>query len=136
MLLYNKDADEVNTSNVTINFADGTTEFTSSENMLVGTTAPVYIDEVAKIYGLSGSSFVKNNALGNIGANKAYILASSIPAEVKNFTFVFEDETTGITETRQATREEVEAIFNLSGQKLNKMQRGINIVNGKKVIIK
>lgn len=135
VLLYNKNADGENKSSATITFADGTTEFTSSENMLMGTTAPKYV-EAETVYGLSGDKFVVNNVAGNIPANRAFIEASSIPAEVKNFTFVFEDETTGITETRKATREEVEAIFNLSGQKLNKMQRGINIVNGKKVIIK
>ena len=55
---------------------------------------------------------------------------------MKSFTFVFEDETTGITETRPATREEVETIFNLGGQRLQKMQRGVNIVNGRKVLVK
>ena len=29
-----------------------------------------------------------------------------------------------------------EGIFNLAGQRLGKMQKGINIVNGKKVIVK
>ena len=77
---------------------------------------------------------VKSSAAGNIPAGKAYILASSIPASVKAFTFVFDDEATGIIETRTATREEVEAIFNLAGQRINKMQKGINIVNGKKIL--
>jgi hypothetical protein len=88
------------------------------------------------VYGLSGSDFVINNAEGTIPAGKAYIKATDIPAEVKSFTFVFEDETTGITETRQATREEVESIFNLGGQRMSKVQRGINIVNGKKVFVR
>ena len=135
VVLYNKNEDGVNTSSATITFADGTTEFDENENMLVGTTAPTYIAE-GTVYGLSANKFVINNAAGNIGANKAYILASSIPNEVKAFTFVFEDEATGITETRTATREEVEAIFNLRGQHLNRMQKGINIVNGKKILVK
>ena len=105
-------------------------------NKLVGTTAPVYLSEVGEAYGLSGKTFVKNSAAGTIGAGKAYIPADAIPTEVKSFTFVFEDLATGITETRQATREEVEAIFNLAGQHLNKMQKGVNIVNGKKVLVK
>ena len=133
VLLFNKDADGVNTSNVTVNFADGRTEFTDEENKLIGTTAPTYVD-AETVYGLSDNKFVKNNAAGNIPAGKAYLDASSIPAGVKAFTFVFEDEADGIAETRQATREEVEAIFNLAGQRIQKMQKGINIVNGKKIL--
>ena len=136
VLLYNKDADGVNTSSAIINFANGTTEFTSSENKLVGTTAPVYIDEVAKIYGLSDNKFVKNNATGNIGANKAYILATSIPASVKAFNFVFvdEDDPDGIRTIENVSIEEAAQIFDLLGRRLNKAQKGINIINGKKVL--
>ena len=135
VLLYNVNADGVNPTNVTVNFGDGTTEYSSSENKLHGTTAPTFV-EAGAVYGLSGSSFVPSNADGVIPAGKAYINAGDIPAEAKAFTFVFVDEATGITETRPATREEVESIFNLGGQRMSKLQRGINIVNGKKVLVK
>lgn len=135
VVLYNKDADGVNTSDVTVTFADGTTEFSASDNKLVGTLAPTYVED-GTAYGLSGNKFVVNNAPGNISAGKAYIEALSIPTGVKHFTLVFEDETTGITETRTATREEVEAIFNLAGQRMSRMHKGVNIVNGKKILVK
>lgn len=135
VVLYNKDADGVNTSNVTVTFADGTTEFDSNDNKLVGTLAPTYV-EAGTAYGLSGNKFVVNNGSGNISAGKAYIEALSIPTGVKDFTLVFEDETTGITETRTATREEMEAIFNLAGQRMSRMHKGVNIVNGKKILVK
>lgn len=135
VVLHNKDADGMNTSDVTVTFADGTTEFTPSENKLVGTLAPTNV-EAGTAYGLSGNRFVVNKVSGNISAGKAYIEASSIPAGVKDFTLVFEDETTGITETRTATREEVEAIFNLAGQRMSRMHKGVNIVNGKKILVK
>lgn len=139
VLLYNKDADGVNKSNVTVNFAYGDTEseFTSSENLLKGTTAPTY-KVAGTVYGLSGNAFVPSNANGIIFAGKAYIDADDVPelSSVKAFTFVFVDPATGITETRTATREEVEGIFNLAGQRLGKMQKGINIVNGKKLLVK
>jgi len=35
-----------------------------------------------------------------------------------------------------AINEDKEVIYNLQGQRLQKPQRGINIINGKKVIIK
>ena len=135
VVLYNKDADGVNTSDVTVTFDNGTTVFTPSENKLVGTLAPTYVED-GTAYGLSGNKFVVNNAPGNISAGKAYIEASSIPTGVKDFTLVFEDETTGITETRTATREEIEAIFNLAGQRMSRMHKGVNIVNGKKILVK
>ena len=135
VVLYNKDADGVNTSDVTVTFDNGTTVFTPSDNKLVGTLAPTYVED-GTAYGLSGNKFVVNNGSGNISAGKAYIEALSIPTGVKDFTLVFEDETTGITETRTATREEIEAIFNLAGQRMSRMHKGVNIVNGKKILVK
>ena len=46
---------------------------------------------------------------------------------------MFDDDATGIVSTPGET-EEGTVIYNLSGQRLNKMQKGINIVNGKKVL--
>lgn len=138
VLLYNKDADCVNTSEVTITFGDGTTLFSNDENKLRGTTAPTYFDQGA-IYGLSGKTFLKNNA-GNVRANKAYINAEDVnvtnASPTKTFTFVFNDPVTGISEVQNVGAEEFDAIFNLSGQRLNKPQRGVNIINGRKVLVK
>ena len=77
-----------------------------------------------------------NHAAGILPAGTAYLEATSIPAGVKAFIFMFNDEATGITETRTATRDEVESIFNLGGQRMSKMQRGVNIVKGKKILVK
>lgn len=119
---------------VTINSCNS--ENTLGDNLLEGTTAPTYVTS-GDYYGLSGKNFVPVNT-GTVKAGKALLDADWIPdpSLVKSFTFVFNDTATGITETRQATREEVEAIFNLGGQRMSKMQRGINIVNGKKVLVK
>ena len=108
----------------------------SASNLLHGTTAPQFV-EAGAVYGLSGSSFVPSNADGVIPAGKAYINAGDIPAEAKAFTFVFVDEATGINgltpDPSLSTRGE---IYNLGGQRMSKLQRGINIVNGKKVLVK
>lgn len=48
---------------------------------------------------------------------------------------IIEDTTQGI-ETINATTTENMTIYNLQGQRLNGLQKGINIVNGKKVVIK
>lgn len=105
-------------------------------NILVGTTAPTYF-AAGQIYGLAGDTFKKNNA-GAIRANKAYIPASYITATggTKAFTFNFVDNTTGITETRTVSAEDAAAIFNIAGQRLSQPQKGVNIINGKKVLVK
>ncbi len=66
------------------------------------------------------------------GAHKAYLALPRTEVEVKGFAFGLEDDATGI----QAIENEAEngAIYNLAGQRINKMQKGINIVNGKKIL--
>jgi len=118
----------------TVNIPSVDSDVELTGNLLIGTTAPTFVAAGA-VYGLSGEAFVPSNAAGNIPAGKAYLTAASV-SEAKALTFVFVDETTGITETRPATREEVESIFNLGGQRMSKLQRGINIVNGRKVLVK
>ena len=67
----------------------------------------------------------------NLGANRAYLEATTDQA--RGFVLNFDDEATGIVAPIGETEEET-TIYNLSGQRLNKMQKGINIVNGKKVL--
>lgn len=63
---------------------------------------------------------------------KAYLAAGG--GAVKTFRFDFDDET-GINEVNGEGINVVNSpIYNLAGQRLNKMQKGINIVNGKKVL--
>ncbi len=57
----------------------------------------------------------------------------SSPGEVKGFTFVFDDDATAI-EMVNGQSSMVNEIYNLAGQRINKMQKGINIVNGKKIL--
>ncbi len=55
---------------------------------------------------------------------------------VKALSFDFDDDATGINEELRMKNEESTSIFNLAGQRLSKTQKGINIVNGKKVMVK
>lgn len=117
---------------VTLTSENSTTEL--GDNLLKGTLAPTYV-ESETIYGLSGNTFKKNNA-GTFKANKAYILASDVDGanSVRTLSLVFVDPTTGIAETKTMTNED--AIYNLAGQRISKAQRGVNIVGGKKVLVK
>ena len=91
------------------------------------------------IYALS----LKNSVVGfypvssevTIPAGKAYLNLGG--GSVKGFTFEFEeDDADGIAEIENGKLkvENEGAVYNLSGQRINKMQKGINIVNGKKVL--
>ena len=66
-------------------------------------------------------------------ANKAFIKTTTGPSA---YTF---DDTTGVEEIgngQLATDNRQQSIYNLAGQRLGKMQKGINIVNGKKIFVK
>ena len=69
-----------------------------------------------------------------IPAGKAYL---TVPASVKEFlTFVFDDLPTTVSEVKNDGVNTEKSIFNLAGQKMSKLQKGVNIVNGKKVLVK
>ena len=69
-----------------------------------------------------------------LSANRAYLEASKLNnSGVKGFALDFEDDATGINEELRMKNEE-SSIYNLAGQRMNKMQKGINIINGKKIL--
>ena len=67
-----------------------------------------------------------------IPAGKAYLVDAG--GSVKGFTFVFDDEATGINEELRVKNEE-SSIYNVAGQRMNKAQKGINIIGGKKMVM-
>ncbi|MBP5219690.1 MAG: hypothetical protein J6034_03175, partial [Bacteroidaceae bacterium] len=85
---------------------------------------------------------------GTVPAGKALLPASALSSDVKAFTFIFEDDATGINEELRMKNEESSiykqgsTIVNLAGQMVNgksvngKLPKGIYIVNGKKVMVK
>ena len=67
-----------------------------------------------------------------VPAGKAY-LKVAVSAGVKEFYPFVEEDATGIASPLLETGEGV-SVYNLAGQKLSKLQKGINIVGGKKVL--
>jgi len=111
---------------------------TLNDNKLVGITAATTI-AADKYYGLSGNQFKKVNA-GTVPAGKALLPYNVVNPStggnnVKALTFVFEY-ADGIRTVETVSVEEAAEIFNLAGQRLQKAQRGVNIINGKKVLVK
>lgn len=106
----------------------------SATNKLTGITAATAVT-ADQYYGLSGNTFKKVNA-GTVPAGKALLPASEVSAGVKAFKFVFEgeDDADGINAVNGEGFKVNGPIYNLAGQRINKLQKGINIVNGKKVL--
>lgn len=115
---------------VTLTSVDSETELTN--NKLEGTLAPTYV-KANEYYGLSGKQFLKVNP-GTVPAGKALLPVVDNVGNVRTLSLVFVDPTTGIAETKTMTNED--AIYNLAGQRISKAQRGVNIVGGKKVLVK
>ena len=76
--------------------------------------------------------YIVESAKPTITAYHAYLTAPS--AGVK--AFGFDAIATAITELTEKTEATEGVIYNLQGQRVNTLQRGINIVNGKKVLVK
>ena len=81
--------------------------------------------------GSSGIGFYKGGSAETLAGFKAYYEAAG-GVGVKQFIF---DEADAVKNLDARFTHE-NAIFNLAGQRMNKLQRGVNIVNGKKIIVK
>ena len=105
------------------------------DNAFVGVTAAS--EQAAGIYvlmnGAQGVGFYKTENAFTVGANTAYLPASI--ATAKSF-IGFDDEAMGISDAVQLNSMENKAFFNLAGQRVAQPQKGLYIVDGKKVIIK
>ena len=88
----------------------------------------------------SNNTLYYPNAGAKIGACRAYFELEGIkaidpaPAPTK-FHMSFVDDPTGVKSINIDLNQN-ETIYNLAGQRLGKMQQGINIVNGKKIMVK
>jgi len=120
---------------ITINILPAGGE-TLSGNKLQGITSATEV-EADQYFGLKDNQFVKVNA-GTIAAGKAVLptsVLSSGGAGVKSLTFNFNGVPTGVNGVETVDAENAR-IFNLAGQRLSTPQKGLNIVNGKKVLVK
>ena len=80
-----------------------------------------------------GTGFYKTKNVFTVGANTAYIKA--LPNEARTF-IGFGDNTTTAIEGVATVKENNGEIYNLQGQRVVKAQKGLYIVNGKKVLVK
>ena len=106
----------------------------ASDGSVTGDGSTIYALGVGKTgvnEGVVGFYLVNDGQ--TIPAGKAYL---NTGASVKEFlTFDFDD-ATAVSEVKNEGVNSGNSIFNLAGQKMSKLQKGVNIVNGKKVLVK
>ena len=145
VVLFDTDAKEVpagaavvlesSAADITLTIGNSTNHF--ANNKLVGFQAPKAV-ESGDYYGLAN----KSNGIGfykivltEVPANKAYLAAKYVAnAEAKDF-LPFGNGTDAIEGIENVTLEKV-AVYNMQGQRVNAAQKGVYIVNGRKVVIK
>lgn len=113
---------------ISVPFAESAGSVTSK---LVGVTTDTTLD--GGNYVLSGDQFVLCSEGGTLPAHKAYLPGSSVTSGAKAFGFDFGD-ATGINEAKAAKADG--AIYSISGVRVAEPQKGVYIMNGRKVIVK
>lgn len=135
VLLY---SDELQDGNWTMEIADPSSASPSTSNQFEGVDVATE-QEAANYYMLSygqkGLGFYRMSDTMMLSANKAFIVQSpSAPA--KAMRMVFADDVDGIESISSDSANPPIGIYSVSGVRLNNLQKGINIVNGKKIVVK
>jgi len=104
------------------------------ENTFTGTYAPIAAGGLTNKFVLTPQARIQKAGSGaTMNAFRAYFTIPS--GEVK--ALVFDDGTaTSVLKIDINGNEDVRDIFDLAGRKLNETRKGVNIVNGKKVLVK
>ena len=116
-------------------YSEESAEAPIATNGLVGSFTRTDVDK--GMYLLSGGKVVKCGTGCNIAANRAYIDMSQVPVVDTSAAGVklgIGDITVGIDGIQSEGT--TGSIYNIAGQRMSKLQRGLNIVDGKKVLVK
>ena len=124
---------DIELTDITIASADASAWYTKKNDAYFrGTYAPIAAGELTGKYGVTSDGHIKKaSANASIKGFRAYF---ELPTGAEIKVLRFEDEATSIEHSTMNNEHLDEAIYNLAGQRIQKMQRGINIINGKKIL--
>ncbi len=111
----------------------------SGNNSLTGTMTSITNPGNAYVLNYkeaTGVGFYKLSDTGTIGAQKAYLTYTGTGTAPEFFSFDVANVTTGMCDVRSKMADVRSEVYNLNGQRVAQPQKGLYIVNGKKVIIK
>ena len=118
----------------------GTSTTDVSTNKLIGKTAAYNLAAndgyVLMATGTNGLGFYKNANAFTVGANTAYLAADFAGGATAREFFSLDDDATAISETKSQQPMANGLFFDLQGRKVAQPQKGLYIVNGKKVVMK
>ena len=123
---------------VTVEATEGETKGSEGNVQFVGQIYNKSLDGVANVCYLATNGKVKQLADGgSIKGLRAYFIVPDAQQQSSGVKLFFNSIEDGIEaiDNGQLTMDNAE-IYNLAGQRLKKAQRGVNIINGKKVLIK
>lgn len=140
MILVGENADSIAATFTILDEADApeaTTDDTA--NLLRGTTIPMkWTSTLYLTFGKRNNMpcFYKT-IMNNLPANRVYIETNGLSSTLYNILTVDDEKVTGINDaTVDVSGTGSGVIYDLQGRRLNTARRGINIINGKKVIVK
>ena len=138
ILVSEKNVTELNLANVAVSSATSNpTKEGTSVKMIGSYAASTEIEADANNYVVSaGELWLVEESAVSMKGTRAYIQLTVTGTAPSRLTWSFDGDATGIAELTKKTEATEGAIYNLQGQQLNSLQRGINIVNGKKVLVK
>ena len=127
--------EDIALADITIASTDNDPFYTHINNAYFrGTYAPIAAPGMEGKYGVtSEAKIAKGTDAASIKGFRAYFELPAEGGEVKALAFF--NGTTGVQTVRMSAAE-VEGLFDLSGRKVNAAQKGVYIVNGKKVAVK
>ena len=104
--------------------------FSSSATLTAG-------DKTKLILGADNKLYYPSKNI-NVGACRAYFIIPAAAASAREMVLSFDDEMTTAIQTPKLNNgsKDSDNFFNLNGQRLSAPKKGINIVNGKKVLVK
>ncbi len=104
--------------------------FSSSATLTAG-------DKTKLILGADNKLYYPSKNI-NVGACRAYFIIPAAAASAREVVMDFDDEMTTAIQTPKLNNgsKDSDNFFNLNGQRLSAPKKGINIVNGKKVLVK
>ena len=137
VLLKVMDSDKDNTTEdfyYTIGEHDDKT-YTVSNNIMKGVTGnDKTIDGSSNAYVMQGGQFHRVKSRITVPVHKAYMTIEGLPANAKVAISFGDGTTTDINTIKEDLNANDAPVYNLNGQRLQSPVKGINIINGKKVI--
>ena len=105
-----------------------------STNLLAGSPTATTTLAAGEAYILVGGTFHLNEA-GTMPAGKAY-LPASVAGDSRELSIVFDGEATAIASVNVNDGSASEKVYNLSGQRVGSINKGIYVINGRKVVVR